>query len=95
MGRFSDSARVKRLYYLADHLARDAAALGAHWQDRARAAVPRPPDRAPMADTALAGRIVGCLAAALPDGSLWQDGLMRAGWEMGAAAQRSGRSSRS
>lgn len=76
--------------HLADHLARDAAALGAHWQDRARAAVPRPPDRPPMADAALAERIVASLAASLPDGSLWQDALMRAGWEMGTTAQGSG-----
>ena len=76
--------------YLAEFFARDAAALGAHWQVRARSAVPRAPEQAPMADRALATRLVTVLAAALPEDALWQDDVMRAGWELGSAAQAAG-----
>ena len=76
--------------YLADYLARDADALGAHWQARARAAVPRAPDQAPTADDRLAGRIVGALATALDDDAQWQDDVMRSGWELGLSAQVAG-----
>ena len=76
--------------YLADYLARDAAALGAHWQARARAAVPRPPDQPPTADDRLAGRVVRSLAGALDDGVQWQDDVMRCGWELGRVAQAEG-----
>ena len=76
--------------YLADYLARDAAALGAHWQARARAAVPRPPGQPPTADAVLGERIVTALAAALGDAAQWQDDVMRAGWELGLGAQRAG-----
>ncbi|HEU4628573.1 MAG TPA: histidine kinase dimerization/phospho-acceptor domain-containing protein [Gemmatimonadaceae bacterium] len=73
--------------YLADYFAREAAELGAHWQTRARAAVPRPPDQPPIADAALAERIVAAVGAALRDDGRWQDDIMRAGWELGTAAQ--------
>lgn len=76
--------------YLAQFLARDAADLGLHWRERARAAVPRSPEQPPMADAALAARIVGAVAGALHDGGAWQDEVMRAGWELGAAAQGAG-----
>jgi signal transduction histidine kinase len=76
--------------YLADYLARDAAALGAHWQARARAAVPRPPGQPPTADAALAERLVTALSGALGDAAQWQDDVMRAGWELGLSAQRAG-----
>ena len=76
--------------YLADYIARDAAALGAHWQARARAAVPRPPDQPPTADDRLAGRVVRSLAGALDDGVQWQDDVMRCGWELGRSAEAEG-----
>ncbi len=76
--------------YLADYLARDAAALGAHWQARARAAVPRPPGQPPTADAVLAERIVAAIAGAMGDAAQWQDDVMRAGWELGIGAQRAG-----
>src|SRR5690606_18157889 len=64
--------------------------LGLHWRERARAAVPRAPEQPPMADAALAARIVGAVASALPETGTWQDDVMRAGWELGAAAQVAG-----
>ena len=76
--------------YLADYLARDAAALGAHWQARARAAVLRRPGQPPTADAALAERLVTALSGALGDAAQWQDDVMRAGWELGLSAQRAG-----
>ncbi|HEY0969626.1 MAG TPA: histidine kinase dimerization/phospho-acceptor domain-containing protein [Gemmatimonadales bacterium] len=76
--------------YLAQFLSRDAADLGLHWRERARAAVPRSPEQPPMADAALAARIVGALAGALDGEATWQDEVMRAGWELGATAQEAG-----
>ncbi len=76
--------------YLSDFFARDAVDLGAHWQARARSAVPLAVDQPDLAETALAARLVAAIAAALPEEGVWQDDVMRAGWELGAAAQASG-----
>lgn len=76
--------------YLADFFARDAIDLGAHWQARARSAVPRAADQPDMAETALAARMVASIASALPEEGVWQDDVMGAGWELGASAQSAG-----
>ena len=79
--------------YLADFFARDAVELGAHWQARARSAVPRAADQQDIAEPALAARLVTAVSAALPEEGVWQDNAMSAGWELGAAAQAAGYSS--
>ncbi|MHB1224503.1 MAG: histidine kinase dimerization/phospho-acceptor domain-containing protein [Gemmatimonadaceae bacterium] len=76
--------------YLSDFFARDAVDLGAHWQARARSAVPLAAGQPDLAETVLAARLVAVIAAALPQEGVWQDDVMRAGWELGAAAQASG-----
>lgn len=76
--------------YLSDFFARDAVDLGAHWQARARSAVPLAADQPDLAGTALAARLVAAIAAALPEDGVWQDDVMRAGWELGAVAQAGG-----
>lgn len=76
--------------YLSDFFARDAVDLGAHWQARARSAVPLAAGQPDLAETALAARLVAAIAAALPQEGVWQDDVMRAGWELGAVAQASG-----
>lgn len=76
--------------YLSDFFARDAVDLGAHWQARARSAVPLAAGQPDLAETVLAARLVAAIAAALPQEAVWQDDVMRAGWELGAVAQASG-----
>lgn len=93
IGRPPSSAVTPLASYLADFFARDAVELGAHWQSRARSAVPRAADQQDIAETPLAARLVAAVAAALPEEGVWQDNVMSAGWELGAAAQAAGYSS--
>src|SRR5215211_6161470 len=72
--------------FAAELLARDAAELGARWQEQAPSFAPRLPERMALAGREEAERIVRVFADALREESHGPDAVMRAGWGFGAAA---------
>lgn len=67
-------------------LTRDAADLGARWQEQAPSFAPRTPERPALAEPAEAERVVRVFADALREETSGPDAVMRAGWGFGSAA---------
>src|SRR3712207_499905 len=74
--------------YAAELLVRDAAELGARWQEQAPSFAPRSRERSAVADLAEAERVVLAMADALREAAGGPDGVIRAGWALGSAAYR-------
>ena len=76
--------------HLAAALHQEAATLASHWQERARSAAPRFHEDGPDPLAERAEVVVSALAVALESQEGWQEQVMLAGWEYGAAAHVSG-----
>ena len=76
---------------VADDLLAESSALGARWLARTRVVAPRGPGHDVYAAAAAGSpAIVHALACALRNAPRCQDGVLRAGWEYGAAAHAGG-----
>jgi signal transduction histidine kinase len=72
--------------HIADRLTRDAADLGTRWQMQVRSYAPRTPSQQALADAPDAERVVRAVAAALRGDADAHDGVVHAGWGLGATS---------